>query len=445
MITTSLFLKSVYHGSRLKVPTLLVWSAQRKSQRKVQHSEQSLALAMGLGISVTSMKAAPSSLNPDRKEISNHVIRALTEDQISEAVERVIHKVGCTGAENGVREPKKRTVYVSEVSPEDASRILPILSQHLPLEYDLPHLKRVRRQSLLIDIETAEQGNGNEHKRKFSLQVVLASEQIWDARCHDKGLRQQLEPFNLKPHAIQVPAVAPLSEDELKSWGKEWPLVYRPGRERYVPPSPSQLVNMYHHLRHVCELASTVDASLHHPVAAILVNPQSNTVVATATDTSFRARRISNCDNPEKRSDDPCQPFAPMNACLAHAVMNSIANVSVPHSQTSAKRRKAERNGMVAEFDGCEKGRTHMKLPSGQYLCTGLDCYVSREPCVMCAMALVHSRIRRVVYAAPNTHQVGGLSSVKIHAEPSLNHRYDAFFVPIDRLDMDEEQIAAGS
>ncbi|GAB0496337.1 hypothetical protein MMPV_007649 [Pyropia vietnamensis] len=36
-----------------------------------------------------------------------------------------------------------------------------------------------------------------------------------------------------------------------------------------------------------------------------------------------------------------------------------------------------------------------------RYMLTGLDVYTTREPCALCAMACVHSRIRRVVYATP--------------------------------------------
>jgi tRNA-specific adenosine deaminase 3 len=62
----------------------------------------------------------------------------------------------------------------------------------------------------------------------------------------------------------------------------------------------------------------------------------------------------------------------------------------------------------------------------GQYLCTGYDVYLTHEPCCLCAMALVHSRARRVIYGVPNT-DCGVLgSTAKLHTE-GLNHAYRVF------------------
>lgn len=56
-----------------------------------------------------------------------------------------------------------------------------------------------------------------------------------------------------------------------------------------------------------------------------------------------------------------------------------------------------------------------------------VDCtlYVTLEPCFMCAGALVHSRIKRVVYGAsdPKTGSVGSI--MNLAQEPRLNHQLE--------------------
>lgn len=57
------------------------------------------------------------------------------------------------------------------------------------------------------------------------------------------------------------------------------------------------------------------------------------------------------------------------------------------------------------------------------YRIAGATLYVTLEPCAMCAMALVHARIGRVVYAAtdPKTGAAGSVFDTLI--DPRHNHR----------------------
>ena len=66
-------------------------------------------------------------------------------------------------------------------------------------------------------------------------------------------------------------------------------------------------------------------------------------------------------------------------------------------------------------------------IPEDSYLCTGLDLYLSSEPDLMTAMALVHSRIRRVFYQV-SCPVFGALGShYNIHSLRSLNHHFRVF------------------
>lgn len=61
----------------------------------------------------------------------------------------------------------------------------------------------------------------------------------------------------------------------------------------------------------------------------------------------------------------------------------------------------------------------------GNYRLTDCDLYVTLEPCAMCAGAITHARIRRLVYGAddPKAGAVGSVMQVLNHA--NLNHRVE--------------------
>jgi tRNA(adenine34) deaminase len=63
----------------------------------------------------------------------------------------------------------------------------------------------------------------------------------------------------------------------------------------------------------------------------------------------------------------------------------------------------------------------------GDYRLTDTTLYVTLEPCTMCAAALVHARVGRVVFGAwdPKAGAAGSITDV--FAIPQLNHRVDVF------------------
>lgn len=58
----------------------------------------------------------------------------------------------------------------------------------------------------------------------------------------------------------------------------------------------------------------------------------------------------------------------------------------------------------------------------GNYRLTDCELYVTLEPCVMCAGAIMHARISRLVYGAPDPKTGACGSVVDLFAESRLNH-----------------------
>lgn len=63
----------------------------------------------------------------------------------------------------------------------------------------------------------------------------------------------------------------------------------------------------------------------------------------------------------------------------------------------------------------------------GSYRLTDTTLYVTLEPCVMCASAIVHARVKRVVFGAWDPRAGAAGSIVDVFALQGLNHRVDVF------------------
>jgi len=63
----------------------------------------------------------------------------------------------------------------------------------------------------------------------------------------------------------------------------------------------------------------------------------------------------------------------------------------------------------------------------GSYRLADTTLYVTLEPCLMCAAAIVHARVRRVVFGAFDPQAGAAGSLLDVFRLPGLNHRVDVF------------------
>ncbi len=59
----------------------------------------------------------------------------------------------------------------------------------------------------------------------------------------------------------------------------------------------------------------------------------------------------------------------------------------------------------------------------GDWRLTDCHLYVTKEPCPMCAGAIVHTRIRRVIFGCPDVRAGAAGTVMNLVDNPSLNHR----------------------
>jgi len=66
---------------------------------------------------------------------------------------------------------------------------------------------------------------------------------------------------------------------------------------------------------------------------------------------------------------------------------------------------------------------TQAQAASGDWRLTNCTLYVTKEPCPMCAGAMVHTRLQRVVYGAADDKAGAAGSALNLLQFPTLNHR----------------------
>lgn len=328
-------------------------------------------------------------------------------------------------------------VLVGEIAPRDTSSLLEQLTQTLPLHrFALGHLKRVRRQ---------QRDNG----APFKLELLLCPVGSMDL------LPTELRAKLLSINTLHVCKVPPLIRSEYEVWNGWWPTNFRPNevdREREKGHSPEELFEVASFMRLVAQDAkrcrefytqhchfsadiTEVDSSSlgggGGPCSGggIMVNPTTNRIIASCHDV-LQHKHLVASPLPGKPLRMQLVMESPALLCIEGTAEVVNSGQSFPcHALRVSPRASASAGESSSSSDSKTTGEL---LPEDAYLCTGLDLYLTQEPNLLCAMALVHSRIRRVFFLETQPDHGALASNHHIHSLRALNHRYRVFQVSAD-------------
>uniref|UniRef100_A0A8C5R840 CMP/dCMP-type deaminase domain-containing protein n=1 Tax=Leptobrachium leishanense TaxID=445787 RepID=A0A8C5R840_9ANUR len=337
------------------------------------------------------------------------------------------------------------------------SHLSQILSATKPLPESLRHLKRVRscfnRLDILLcpakDHDRVDVVKGDENPElskqmcRSNGEAVIDSENV--AQRADlvqapslAEIFKDLADLNGlgDPFLVSVPSKAPKSQKDQQSWARYWPCIYH-SKQKNVDTEEhitGGIMSETEKARIGTYMLKAVKAAQRSQVkgccgaGTVIVDPGNGQVLAVASE------RTNETGNPllhacmvaidlvAKRQgggaylgvtgediDESDVGGEPLIGMVDQTLSCQTSAESVKPHLTSKKRKSAE-----------ESKKTEEKA---SYLCTGYDVFVTQEPCVMCSMALLHSRVSRVYYGCSRPGGALG-TSYRLHCKNDLNHRF---------------------
>ena len=218
-------------------------------------------------------------------------------------------------------------------------------------------------------------------------------------------------------HTIQIPLVPPTSEEQSKQWSQQyWPTVYK--RNNPFGPHPSIVSRAEDEIRPLTgqwmALAAragleAATASIGEAIGAVIVDrnaPRGCSIVAVAGDARWKDENTQH-NRPRQGSGN----------VMAHAVMRAVGMVAQKRC-TPLPRRDQKPTDPAEAMVFADEPLTPVEravysedtLAAGGYLCLDLEIYITHEPCIMCSMALLHSRLGRVIFGK-RMRRTGGLTA----------------------------------
>ncbi|KAF9519648.1 hypothetical protein BS47DRAFT_1312257 [Hydnum rufescens UP504] len=214
-----------------------------------------------------------------------------------------------------------------------------------------------------------------------------------------------------KPYKTLVPSYPSRSPAQIRAKNLVWPCLYQPRR-----PSASESYDW-----------SEIEIDwIANCIERVLKDSQRSRDAGDLGISSL----VSSFDHPDIEFV-ACDTRRTTHHPLRHSVMNVIRQVADFQVEQSIVPTPLTSGDSPSRFMAAGAAPVSEPLSSATtplpYLLTNMTLFTSHEPCIMCSMALVHSRLARVFFVRdmPLTGGCGGV--VGVSGGAGVNHRYDIY------------------
>ncbi|KAG0680326.1 tRNA-specific adenosine deaminase subunit tad3 [Pichia californica] len=273
--------------------------------------------------------------------------------------------------------PNLKEYWICSIDPKNSKKVLSLIKSRFQRTTDeLRHLKRVCKEN--------EDGN-----IVLSILLCPVDGDYTENEISDL-LKDVTQQNDVKITKKCIPMNKPFDKEINLEWSKKfWPLLWKGN------PLVQDLNEIYKNMN-IQKVQSYMDQvtklSLkeegENPIVTIFVDPSSDEIKSVVVD--------------KRTSKD----------IIKHSVIDGIAEIAARELQLRQERKIQDKK-------------------ANNYLCLNYHVYTTHEPCTMCAMALVHSRISQLVYLKPSI-KTGGIGKNSghgemIHLSCALNWKFEAF------------------